>query len=229
MLSKTKAKSVLFYSFVSIVFMTIFMRTAAFSSPTLRIDSADILPGGKADVSIHLNDGNQSYAGVNLQIFLPQGVNVQNVNKGELLSDNFQIFWRTLDSDNSKQVSIITYASDDTISETDGILFNLALSVDNQLCRTISLINFSDHHYNPKVNVSHAISNNDGSQSIDHNVVTGKLRVNWGDLNCDQEITVEDAIIVLQTLSGFICDASDVDIENVGLEEAIYIFNQAGQ
>jgi hypothetical protein len=205
--------------------LVIIFASTAYSSPTLSIGDADILPGGKTNLSIQLNNNSQSCAGVNMQILLPQGVNLQTIEKGDLLSDNFQIYWQAFDSDANKYVNIIAYANDDAITKTNGNLFDLVLTVDEQLCRHIP-IRFSENSNNPKVNVSHAISNNDGSESIDHNVISGLLRLEnfiFGDLNCDKMIKLEDAMIVLKNMCGLLNDTTDMS--NIGLEEAIYIMN----
>jgi len=223
-----KVKKFKKYIFLFIFSLVIFYDSTAFSSPIIIIGNADILPGGETNLSIHLNNNNQSCAGVNVQLILPQGLSIQSVNKGDLLSDRFQIYWRSFDSDNNTYVNIITYASDDTIQEINGSLFEIVLTVADQFNRHHIPIKFSNNDHNSKVNLSHAISNSDGSQSIEHNVVSGLLRVDsfvWGDLNCDKEVKVEDAIIALKMMCGLISETPD--IQRIGLEEAIYILKKS--
>jgi len=218
-----KSTNIIFLLSLSLV---IIYGSTAFSAPTLNIGDADILPGGKTNISIQLNNNSQPCAGINMQLVLPHGVNLKTIEKGNLLSDNFQLYWQAFDSDENKYINIIAYANADTISETNGNLFELVLTVEEQLCRQHIPIKFSENHNNPKVNVSHAISNNDGSDSIDHNVITGLLRVDsfvFGDLNCDKKIKLEDAMIVLKNMCGLLNDTTDMS--NIGLEEAIYIMN----
>jgi hypothetical protein len=220
---------------VSVVILICYVNHA-FSTPTLRIGNADIIAGGETRLNITLENGNQSYAGINIQMVLPIGFSVKNVQKGNLLSSNFLLHWREFAHDATTYLTIIAYSGADQISEPEGILASIVLISDSTVCAGKIPVSFSEHQSNSKVNVHHALSNAGGSLSVAHDIVSGFIRVDgfiFGDLNADEMVNLNDVVLALKVLCGLDADSLDNagNFENkaIGLEEAIFIFKRSSK
>ena len=184
-----------------LIFLLICCLENAFSTPMVTIGSANIMAGGETSLNIILGNGNQAYAGLNIQIMLPIGLSVKNVQQGQLLSPNFLLHWRVYSYENTNYLTIIAYSGIDQISESEGIIATIVLMANRTVCPGKIPVSFSEDQNN--ANCHHALSNADGSLSVSHNIASGFVRVEgfvFGDLNADEMVNLYDAVFALKVL-----------------------------
>jgi len=209
------------------------IQTNALSEPILKIGSTNVLPGGQASLELNLVGGTQEYAGVNAQIVLPIGFSVSKVNRGNLLSENFFINWKVFDLEDSKYVTVIAYSNIDLITSSNGVIFEIIIKANDNICPQKIPTPFINKNINTKVNTNHAISNTDGSESVLHHIEPGSIRIEGiiiGDLNNDESVDLKDAITAMNILCGIAPEKMNSvstisSKESIGLKETIYILN----
>jgi Leucine Rich Repeat (LRR) protein/parallel beta helix pectate lyase-like protein/thrombospondin type 3 repeat protein len=140
----------------------------AHAEPVLSLSPLTILPGQTATLDLSLLNGEESYAGVNGKILLPEGVTVDSVSKGELLTDNFSIDWEIFSSGEGDGALIIAYSEIDSFTASSGTLLTLNLLIEDGVSPDINDVAFASTNLNLLINSKHALSILNGSVSVLH-------------------------------------------------------------
>ena len=148
---------------------------AAYSEPGLSLERASGLTGGAGVVKVkYLADG-ETASGFNAHIVLPEGVSVSGVTLGDLLSTSgeFSLDFNILDEQN---VIFVAYSGTNAVAQ-DGFVADIQVSLGSGLALGLLPVEFAAVDVDPLVNSRHAISNIDGSVSLEHLVQSGSLLV----------------------------------------------------
>ena len=139
------------------------------AAPELNFDSAEVLPGQTVSLNLNLTGDTEAYAGVNVTIQLPENISLNKVSNGALTSG-----FKTDDSTEDSKVRIIAYSSNSTFSGS-GTLFSLSIKADDDASpgeQDIVFVTDSSGLLNPN-----ALSNSDGSESVSHTLINGKITI----------------------------------------------------
>lgn len=143
----------------------------------LSLGSVTLSPDASADLSLSLSGGTEPYAGVNAKILLPKGVSVTGVTPGALLtSKNFVTDFRTFSDEANEGVTLIAYSAENTFSAS-GVLLLLKIQAAATVEAGIHTVAFATENPNPFVNSKYALSNADGSKSVEPSVKYGAVTV----------------------------------------------------
>jgi len=165
---------------VSLIILFGFSNVSA--SPELSIGSAIVKQGENASIDLRLSGGDQSYAGFNAKILFPNGVQPTEIVKGELLSDNFTTDYHIFDNG----ISVIAYSDANTISSNEGLLMSLKISASNDADVGPKTIAFASVDDPVMLNSKYALSNADGSASVEPTVKSGQITVISKDNNSER-------------------------------------------
>ncbi|MBP7428593.1 MAG: BACON domain-containing protein [Candidatus Hydrogenedentes bacterium] len=147
---------------------------AATAAPEFRLGTLQaVAQGGMARLSLRLGGATEDYAGINARILLPQGVTCENVLHGDALASGFTLRWEPL-SGGQNGVAVVTCSRDRTFQ--DGALLDFYLRVAANVPPGSYPIAFPADK-TVVVNGKHALSNSDGSSSVEHVVVGGSITV----------------------------------------------------
>ncbi len=146
----------------------------ASAQPQLSLGSASGPPGTQVSLPLSISGGTESYAGVNAQIVLPAGVSLLSVTRGPLLSTAF-----TTDA-NPATRTVIAYSGTGVFSAASGVLLQLNLQIASGASTGAYPVSFATTNTNALVNSRHALSNADGSVSVDHSTANGSIVIQNG-------------------------------------------------
>jgi len=147
------------------------MTIQANAAPQLELGSATVSQGGTGMLNLSISGGTESYAGVNAEIIFPEGITVTGISKGALLPEGFVSDYYQV----SNEVTVIAYSEDKTFSGTNGVMLTLTVKAsDNAKSGDVKFSNVDSSSF---VRSWYAISNTDGSKSVEPVIKTGKITV----------------------------------------------------
>ncbi len=140
------------------------------AAPELSLSSAILAPGGTGTLDLTLSGGTEPYAGVNTKILLPQGITVEGLSKGALLSSGFVTDYHNFSDDDGDGVSLIAYSGTSTFTaSTSGVMLTLSLRAPT----TAQAGNFDASFISSKS----ALSNADGTAFTTPSVSSGSITI----------------------------------------------------
>ncbi|MFH2124140.1 MAG: cohesin domain-containing protein [Pseudomonadota bacterium] len=162
------------------------MGHTAQAAPTLSISSSTALPDSDITLQLSITDVDAAYGGFNARLEYPACMSVTSVVAGSLLTDSFVIDSIGTDEGIIKNLSLIAYSGVDTFA-TDGELLSLTFHVGADCSAGQYVVNFATVDAEPLVNNKHALSNQDGSVSISHQVSNGGIVITDIDNDIDKD------------------------------------------
>ncbi|MCC6695986.1 MAG: BACON domain-containing protein [Candidatus Hydrogenedentes bacterium] len=141
----------------------------ALAEPALVLANTDTYRGGTASLRLRLENGDQSYAGVNAKIRVPQGATVLNAVRGALLPGDFSVDTYVFNDGTSDVVGVLAYSGTGVTSTNSGVLAVVNLAIDLAAPLGQQSVQFSG--------AVTGLSNNDGSESVAHTVSNGILTI----------------------------------------------------
>lgn len=142
------------------------MTPAAWAQVSLILDAPHGLQGTVIEGGL-LVDTDSPSAGVNAEIILSSGVSVDSVLKGDLLAPPGD--WQLAFEINGQSLRVIAWSATQTFNGM-GEVIKLMLALDPALLG-LQDVQFATVNPNPLINSRHAVSNNDGSVSLPHDVL----------------------------------------------------------
>lgn len=135
----------------------------AYAAVSLELSAAHGLQGTVIEAALNVTTDTE-LAGFNAEIVLPDGVSVDLVQLGDLLSppENFGLAY-TIDG---QSLRVVVWSATDSFNGSGEIL-NLNLQLDAELLGLKDLV-FAEINPDPLTNSQHAVSNLDGSESLAH-------------------------------------------------------------
>ena len=194
----------------------------AFAAPELFLDSASIRRGSTASLYVKLSNIAEPLAGVNAKVFLPDGITAVDVSKGVLLSDGFSLDWRSFSGNDGNGVSIIAYSINETVITSNGILLVFNLQAENDAPLGDHNVVFATTNPNDLINSKHAVSNEDGSESMVHTTANGTLHISALAVDSDGDGLTD-------VLENSTCtNPHDADTDDDGIPDGIEDINHNG-
>jgi len=143
------------------------MTIQANAAPQLELGSATVSQGGTGMLNLSISGGTESYAGVNAKIILPDGITLEEISSSIGFVTDYNL--------SGNELTIIGYSGDKSFSGTDGVLLTLTVKAsDNAKSGDVK---FSTVDSSSFVRSWYAISNTDGSKSVEPVIKTGKITV----------------------------------------------------
>ncbi|MCC6488749.1 MAG: BACON domain-containing protein [Candidatus Hydrogenedentes bacterium] len=142
---------------------------AALADPALVLPNVETYRGGTAAMRLRLENGDQSYAGVNAKIRVPQGTTVLNTVRGALLPGDFSVDTYLFNDGTSDVIGVLAYSGTGITSSNSGVLVVMNLAID-----TAAPVGQQNVQFSGEVT---GLSNEDGSESVAHTVSNGILTI----------------------------------------------------
>ncbi|MEA1922131.1 MAG: hypothetical protein U9N63_05690 [Pseudomonadota bacterium] len=147
------------------------------AAPQLVLGELTVAPGQTGVLRISLAGGDEDYAGFNARFFLPDGVDVTAVSEGVLVTGkNFTLGFQEFTENGQNGVTVIAYSGLGAISDANGVIMNVNLSVAMGTADGVFTLGFADNA-NALLNAKSAFSNADGSQSVSHTTTAGRITI----------------------------------------------------
>jgi len=145
-------------------------------TPTLSLRSITLPPGGTGNIDLLVTGADMACAGINAKVCLPDGVALNHVSRGALVPDGFVLAHQTLSGDENG-VIVAAYTGAASFDFSAGVLFTLNVTVGQTMAEGVYDVVFGEN-INPLVNARYAVSNADGSRSVNTAVLHhGRLTV----------------------------------------------------
>lgn len=145
----------------------------AFSQVALSLNGEPGLQGAVTTTYIHL-DTDTPVAGFNAELVFPAGLTPVSVRQGALLLSE-GLF--SIDSVVTGQsMRVVGYSAADTL-DTSGAVIEIDVMVDAGLTPGLVQLDFVPGNVVAEINSNHAVSNEDGSLSLNHGIATGPFLI----------------------------------------------------
>lgn len=151
------------------------------AQPQISVESTTLPQGGTGSMNLKITGGTTSYSGINAKILLPSEISVIDVSKGPLLTEKFKTAWHSFPAADGKNVILIAYSGLQSFAETEGILLSMNLQAAGYAAPGAYGIAFASANPVPNVNSRYALSNADGSLSIEPSVLSGSINITLGE------------------------------------------------
>ena len=142
---------------------------SALADPALVLANVETYRGGVAALRLRLENGDQSYAGVNAKIRVPQGATVIQAERGTLLPADFAVDTYVFNDGISDVVGVLAYSGSGVTSSNSGVLATVKLAIAPNAPVGQQNVQFSG--------AVTGLSNADGSESVAHTVSNGVITI----------------------------------------------------
>ena len=142
---------------------------SALADPALVLANVETYRGGVAALRLRLENGDQSYAGVNAKIRVPQGATVIQAERGTLLPADFAVDTYVFNDGISDVVGVLAYSGSGVTSSNSGVLAIVKLAIAPNAPVGQQNVQFSG--------AVTGLSNADGSESVAHTVSNGVITI----------------------------------------------------
>lgn len=162
-------------TFLSLLFViTAVINT--FAATELSLNTTTITPGETATLTLNIKNA-VDCAGINAKIILPEGISATGISKGTLLSASFTTAYSAFSDEQGQGIIVLAYSGFDTFKQPNGDLLKIHLKADMNATDGIHEIPFADSNLNALVNSRYAVSNADGSTSLEPSVISGQIDI----------------------------------------------------
>lgn len=183
----------------------------AVAKPLLKLSSLITQSGMPNTIQLSLQNGDADYAGVNAKVNFPKGVTISSVVAGDLLDGDYTVDFHVIAEDSYNSLTLLAYSKTTTFTSS-GNLFEISVVSDDTLQPADYLLSFGNNSEGSLLNSSHALSNADGSLSVDHTVLGSTLTIFATNIEVDTDGDGE-------------IDALDNDDDNDGIPDTIEILH----
>ncbi|KPA11310.1 secreted protein containing Na-Ca exchanger/integrin-beta4 domain protein [Candidatus Magnetomorum sp. HK-1] len=159
-----------------ILFWLLFIPIQANASPELSLNTTTISPGESATLILSISNA-PDCAGINAKILFPDGLSVKSISRGSLLPANFTIDFRSFSDAQGQGIFVLAYSNLDTFTNASGELLKINLETTDNIVGGNYDIPFANTNLNTLVNARYAVSNSDGTDSLNTNVISGKIDI----------------------------------------------------
>ncbi len=185
--------------------------TSVFGQAVLSLDTGNGMQNGGGDIAINIANSPVS-AGFNANIILPAGISIVGVSSGELLTSAGG-FTSEFCCSGETDIRVLSYDATSTFSGS-GQLLVLHVQIDPGVGPGLYPVNFATTNTEPLVNSRYALSDEDGSNSIEPAVVGSTFLVY--DLASDFD---GDGLSDDSEINTYLTDPIDIDTDGDGVND----------
>ena len=149
---------------------TTFASITAAAAPSINVNDAIFNISTGETITVSLSGVTSPIGGVNFSIVLPEGMSASAQLTDSLLEAGF-----TLDYISSNSFFTAVFYSTEANIEIDGEILELYLEYDSSTIHVAETLDFASEDLVTGVNSKHALSNSDGSESLEHDLSSGQL------------------------------------------------------
>jgi len=158
------------------LFCLLFVTIQANASPELSLNTTTISPGDSATLILSISNA-PDCAGINAKILLPDGLSVKSISKGTLLPASFTTDFKPFSDAQGQGIYVLAYSNLDTFTNASGELLKINLETTDNIVGGHYNIPFANSNSNTLVNARYAVSNRDGTCSLNTSAISGNINI----------------------------------------------------